>query len=86
MLILVLLFAGWLLVVGHFLYRGYRWTRSAALVFQFFVIVVAVPTLTGGIIWVGLLLLVPAVVVVHQLFTRPVLGYMSRTSEETPML
>lgn len=86
MLVLLLLFAGWLLIVAHFLFRGYRWTRSAALVFQFFVIVVAIPTLTGGIIWVGLLLLVPAVVVVHQLFTRPVAAYTSRTGDGTPML
>lgn len=86
MLVLLLLLAGWLLVVGHFFFRGYRWTRSAALVFQLFVIVVAIPTLTGGVIWVGLLLLVPAVVVVHQLFTRPVVAYTSRTSDGTPML
>lgn len=86
MLVLLLLFAGWLLVVGHFFFRGYRWTRSAALVFQLFVIVVAIPTLTGGVIWVGLLLLVPAVVVIHQLFTRPVVSYTSRAGDGTPML
>jgi hypothetical protein len=86
MLVLLLLFAGWLLVVGHFFFRGYRWTRSAALVFQFFAIVVAIPTLTGGVIWVGLLLLVPAVVVVHQLFTRPVVAYTRRTGDGMPML
>lgn len=86
LLVLLLLFAGWLLVVGHFFFRGYRWTRSATLVFQFFTIVVAIPTLTGGVIWMGLLLLVPAVVVVHQLFTRPVVAYTSRTSDGTPIL
>lgn len=86
MLVLLLLFAGWLLVVGHFLFRGYRWTRSAALVFQFFAIVLAMPALTGGVIWVGLLLLVPAAVVVLLLFTRPVVEYMTRVGEDTPML
>lgn len=86
MLVLLLLFAVWLLVVGHFFFRGYRWTRSAALVFQFFVIVVAIPTLTGGVIWMGLLLLVPAAVVVHQLFTRPVVAFTKRTGDGTPML
>lgn len=86
MLVLLLLFAGWLLVVAHFFFRGYRWTRSAALVFQLFAIVIAVPTLTGGVIWVGLLMLVPAVVVVHQLFTRPVVAYTSRVGDGTPML
>jgi hypothetical protein len=86
LLVLLLLFAGWLLVVGHFFFRGYRWTRSAALVFQLFAIVLAMPTLTGGIIWVGLLLLVPAVIVIHQLFTRPVVAYTKRTGDGTPML
>lgn len=86
MLVLLLLFAGWLLAVGHFLFRGYRWTRSAALVFQFFVVVVAIPTLTSGLTIIGLLLLVPAAVVVHQLFTRPVAAFTSRTGDGTPML
>lgn len=86
MTVLLLLFAGWLFVVGHFFFRGYRWTRSAALVFQFFAIVVAIPTLTGGVVWLGLLLLLPAVVVVQQLFTRPVVAYTSRTGDGTPML
>lgn len=86
MLVLLILFAVWLLVVGHFFYRGYRWTRSAALVFQFFVIVVAIPTLTAGIIWAGLLMLVPAVLVLHQLFTRPVIAFTSKTGEGTPAL
>ncbi len=84
LLVLLLLFAVWLLVVGHFFHRGYRWTRSAALVFQFFVIVLAVPTLTGGVIWLGLLMLVPAVLVLQQLFTRPVVSYTNRTGEGTP--
>ncbi len=86
MLVLLLVFAVWLLVVGHFFFRGYRWTRSAALVFQFFVIVVAIPTLTSGVIWVGLLLLIPAAVVTHQLFTRPVMTYTRRSGDGIPML
>lgn len=86
MLVLLVLLAGWLLAVGHFFFRGYRWTRSAALVFQFFVAVIAIPALTAGVIWLGLLLLVPAVIVVHQLFTRPVVAYTGRTSDSTPML
>ncbi|GAB3532861.1 hypothetical protein GCM10027403_05990 [Arthrobacter tecti] len=86
MVVLLVLFAVWLLVVGHFLYRGYRWTRSAALVFQFFVMVVAIPTLTAGIIWLGLLLLIPAVLVLHQLFTRDVIAFTSRTGEGAPAL
>ncbi len=86
MLVLLLIFAIWLFAVGHYFFRGYRWTRSAALVFQFFVIVVALPTLTAGIIWLGLLLLVPAAVVMHQLFTAPVVDFTSRTGEGPPTL
>lgn len=72
----------WLLILGHFLYRGFRWTRAGALVFQLFAIVLAVPTLQGGVVLIGLLLLLPAVVVLLLLFTRPVLDHTSRISGE----
>lgn len=81
LLVLLLVFAGWLLTVGHFLYRGYRWTRSAALVFQLFMVILAIPILTAGVIVAGLLMLVPAAVVILQLFSRPVLAYTSRTTD-----
>ncbi|WP_258059885.1 hypothetical protein [Arthrobacter sp. ZGTC212] len=72
----------WLLVLGHFFFRGFRWTRAGALVFQLFAIVLAVPTLQGGVVLVGLLLLLPAAVVLLLLFTRPVLEHTSRISGE----
>ena len=73
-------------MVSYHLARGYRWTRSAALVFQLFVIVIAVPTLSAGIIPVGLALLVPAAAVLLLLFTRPVLAYISRTGDNAKVL
>lgn len=76
----------WLLVVSYHLMRGYRWTRSAALVFQLFVIVIAVPTLSAGIFPVGLALLVPAAAVLLLLFTKPVLAYTSRTGDNPKVL
>nr|WP_231707804.1 MULTISPECIES: hypothetical protein [Arthrobacter] len=79
-LILVIVLAVWLLVVGHFFFRGMRWTRAAALVWQLFMIVLAVPTLQGGVVLVGLLLLVPAAAVILLLFTKPVIAWTSRTS------
>ncbi|WP_051478800.1 hypothetical protein [Arthrobacter sp. H5] len=86
MLVLLVLFAGWLLVVSHFVFRGFRWTRSAALVFQLFVIVLAVPTLTAGVVWAGLLMIVPAALVLHQLFTKAVMAFMIRTTDTSRAL
>ncbi|WP_342024101.1 hypothetical protein AAE021_02545 [Arthrobacter citreus] len=70
----------WLLALGHFFFRGYRWTRAGALVFQLFAVVIAVPTLQGGVILAGLLLLLPAATVLLLLFTRPVLEHTSKVS------
>jgi hypothetical protein len=79
-LVLLLLLAGWLLAAGHFFFRGYRWTRAAALVWQLFVIVIAFPTFTGGLVLPGLLLLLPAAVVLLLIFTRPVTDYLTKGS------
>lgn len=70
----------WLLALGHFFFRGYRWTRAGVLVFQLFAIVIAVPTLQGGVLLAGLLLLLPAAAVLLLLFTRPVLAHTSKVS------
>jgi hypothetical protein len=81
-LILVLAVAAWLLVVGHFFFRGMRWTRAAALVWQLFMIVIAVPTLQSGVVLVGLALLVPSAAVILLLFTKPVISWTSRTNAD----
>ena len=73
--------AVWLLVVGHFFFRGYRWTRAAATVWQLFVIIIAVPTLQAGLVPAGLGLLLPAAAVLLLLFTKPVLAHASRLSD-----
>ena len=85
-MVFLLVLALWLLVVCYKLAGGYRWTRSAALVFQLFVVVIAVPTLSAGIISVGLTLLVPAAAVLLLLFTKPVVAYTSRTSDSARIL
>ncbi|MCG2622721.1 hypothetical protein LVY72_12495 [Arthrobacter sp. I2-34] len=79
-LVLILLFAVWLLAVGHFMFRGYRWTRAAAIVWQVFMIVVAVPTLNAGQVLLGLVLLVPALVVAVLIFGRPVTEFLVKGS------
>ena len=73
---------GWLLILGHFFFRGFRWTRAGVLVFQLFAIVIAVPTLQGGVIVAGLFLLLPPAAVLLLLFTRPVVRHTNRVSGE----
>ncbi|KAD4060705.1 hypothetical protein GD627_05670 [Arthrobacter yangruifuii] len=80
-LVFAVALAVWLLVVGHFFFRGYRWTRSAALVWQLFVVILAVPTLQAGLILPGLVLLLPAAAVLLLLFTKPVLEHTSRLTD-----
>lgn len=79
-LALLLALAAWLLAVGHFLFRGHRWTRSAALVWQLLLLAIAVPTLTGGYLLYGWALLIPAAVVIILLFTKPVVAFTTRTA------
>ncbi|MDR7157732.1 hypothetical protein J2X42_000415 [Arthrobacter sp. BE255] len=76
---LLLAFSAWLFAVGHFLFRGYRWTRAASLVAQIFVLTVGFPTLTGGLIWAGLAMLLPALLAIVLLFDKRVVTYASRT-------
>ncbi len=85
-LALLLAFAAWLYAVGHFLFRGYRWTRAATLVAQLFVLTIGFPTLTGGLVGAGLAMLVPAALVIVLLFDKRVVTYASRTGGSAPAL
>ncbi|WP_284979745.1 hypothetical protein [Arthrobacter sp. fls2-241-R2A-200] len=79
-LALLLAFSAWLFAVGHFLFRGYRWTRAAALVAQLFVLIIGVPTMTGGLVLQGAAMAIPALAVVVILFRRDVIAYASQTA------
>jgi hypothetical protein len=81
---LLLAFSAWLYSVGHFLFRGRRWTRAAALVAQLFVLTIGVPTLTGGVIWAGIAMVVPALAAIVLLFDKRVISYASRTGGSPP--
>ncbi|NUP59183.1 MAG: hypothetical protein HOQ06_06855 [Pseudarthrobacter sp.] len=83
---LLLAFAAWLYAVAVFLYRGYRWTRAAALVAQLFVLTIGVPTVTSGLVPAGLAMLVPAVIAIILLFSNKVISYASRTGSAPPTL
>ncbi len=83
---LLLAFAAWLYAVAVFLYRGYRWTRAAALVAQLFVLTIGFPTLSGGLVVAGMAMLLPAVAAIVLLFHSKVISYVSRTGSAPPAL
>lgn len=83
---LLLAFSAWLYSVGHFLFRGRRWTRAAALVAQLFVLTIGFPTLTAGVVWAGIAMLVPALTAIVLLFDKRVISYASRTGGLPPAL
>ncbi|MFF2842313.1 hypothetical protein [Paenarthrobacter sp. NPDC057981] len=78
-LVLLLAFSAWLFAVGHFLFRGFRWTRAAALVAQLFVLTIGFPTMTGGLVLPGLAMIFPALAAIIFLFQRDVISFASRT-------
>ena len=78
-LALLLAFSAWLFAVGHFLFRGYRWTRAAALVAQLFVLTIGFPTATSGLILPGLAMILPALAAILFLFQPNVISFASRT-------
>jgi zinc transporter ZupT len=81
---LLLAFAAWLYAVSVFLYRGYRWTRAAALVAQLFVLTIGFPTVSGGLLVAGLAMLLPAATAIVLLFHSKVISYASRTGSSAP--
>jgi hypothetical protein len=83
---LLVVFSGWLFAVGHFLFRGFRWPRAAALVTQLFVLTVGVPAVTGGFFVIGLVMVLPAALVLILLFNRKVIAYGSKTVGGPPAL
>ena len=86
LLVLVLGFGAGLAAVAVNLFRGYRWTRSAAFVWQLLMLTIAVPTLLAGQTLTGLLLIIPPLVVAVLLFTPKVVAYTLRTGGEPPVL
>lgn len=85
-LVLLFAFAAWLFAVAVFLFRGYRWTRAAALVAQLFVLTIGFPTLSGGLVVAGLAMLLPAATAIVLLFHSRVISYASRTGSTPPAL
>lgn len=83
---LLLVCSTWLLAVGHFLFRGYRWTKAAALVAQLIVLAIGVPTISGGYLLPGFAMVVPAVLAIVLLFDKRLIAFVSRTGGSPPAL
>jgi len=64
-----------LMAIGHFLFRGYRWPRSGALVAQLFILAIGIPTLQAGLIWQGLLIIVPSALSALLIFDPRAVAY-----------
>lgn len=67
-------------------FKGMRWTRSAAFVWQLLMVAIAVPALIEGNVPVGLLLLLPPLAAAYYLFTPKVVAYSQRTAAENQVL
>ncbi len=83
-MVLLALFGVGLGAAGVFLWRGYRWTRSIVLVVQLFAATIGFPTLTGGYVVIGLVILVPAAAAVFLLFSKPVFTATQRSARTAP--
>jgi hypothetical protein len=83
---LLLAFSAWLFAVAVYLFRGYRWPRAGALVAQLFTLTIGFPAMTGGYPWVGLAMLLPAVVAIVVLFDKRVIAFASRAGGAPPAL
>lgn len=60
-------------------FKGMRWTRSAAFVWQLLMAALAVPALLEGNVLLGLVMLLPAVAAAYYLFTPTVVAFSQRT-------
>lgn len=59
-------------------FKGFRWTRSAAFVWQLLMVAIATPMLLEGNLLLGLSLLLPPLAVVFFLFTPKVVAFSLR--------
>lgn len=80
--VLLLGLAAGLAAVAVNAFKGLRWTRSAAFVWQLLMVAIAVPALLEGQVLLGLVLLVPPLAVAYFLFTPKVVEFSLRTASE----
>lgn len=86
LIVLVLALAVGLGAVSVNAFKGFRWTRSAAFVWQLLMVALAVPALLNGSAVTGLVALIPALAVIFYLFTPKVVEFTLRAGGEQPLL
>ncbi len=84
--VLLLGLAAGLAAVSINAFKGMRWTRSAAFVWQLLMMAIAVPALLEGSVLMGLLLLLPSLAAAYCLFTPKVVAFSQRTAAENHVL
>lgn len=83
LIVLLVGLAAGLAAVSVNAFKGMRWTRSAAFVWQLLMIALAVPSLLEGNVLLGLVLLLPPLAAAYYLFTPKVVAFSQRTSTES---
>jgi hypothetical protein len=68
MLVLIVAAGAWQLLVAHHFHRARAWTRAAALMWQVFQIILAIPYFQTGDALLAWLWLIPAAVIIVLLF------------------
>lgn len=86
LIVLLLALAAGLAAVAFNAFKGMRWTRSAAFVWQLLMVALAVPALLEGNTLLGLALLLPAVAAAFFLFTPKVVEFSQRTGAQNNVM
>lgn len=86
LIMLLLGLAAGLAAVSVNAFKGMRWTRSAAFVWQLLMVAIAVPALLEGNVPLGLILMLPPLAAAYFLFTPKVVTFSQRTAAESPIL
>ena len=86
LIVLIFALAAALAAVTLNAFKGFRWTRSAAFVWQLLMVAIAMPALLSGATFTGLALLLPALAAIYYLFTPTVVAFSLRAGGEHPVL
>lgn len=86
LIVLLLALSAGLGAVAFNAFKGMRWTRSAAFVWQLLMVAIAVPALLEGNTLLGLAMVLPAVAAAYFLFTPKVVEFSQRTGVENNVM
>lgn len=86
LIVLLLALAAGMGAVAFNAFKGMRWTRSAAFVWQLLMVAIAVPALLEGNTLLGLAMVLPAVAAAYFLFTPKVVAFSQRTGAQNNVM